>query len=61
MNTILKGLFYLKSRNLVKDILNFLLPETKNNEKNLRKISKNLKEIKELFEEKIKNLYSENT
>lgn len=50
MNTILKGLFYLKSRNLVKDILNFLLPETKNNEKNLKKISKNLKEIKELFE-----------
>lgn len=50
MNTILKGLFYLKSRNLVKDILNFLLPETKNNEKNLKKISKNLKEIKESFE-----------
>lgn len=41
MNTILKGLFYLKTRNLVKDILNFLLPETKNNEKSLKKILKN--------------------
>lgn len=50
MNAILKGLFYLKTRNLVTDILNFLLPETKNNEKNLNKISKNLEDVKKLFE-----------
>lgn len=49
MNTILKGLFYLKTRNLVKDILNFLLPETKNNEKSLKKISEKLKKIEELY------------
>jgi len=50
MNAILKGLFYLKTRNLVTDILNFLLPETKNNEKNLNKISKNLEDVKKIFE-----------
>ena len=49
MNLLYKGMFYLKSRDLIKDILTFLLPETKINEVEMNKVDKKLSEIVNVY------------
>ena len=50
MNLLYKGMFYLKSRDLIKDILTFLLPETKINEVEMNKVDKKLSEIVNVYD-----------
>lgn len=50
MNALYKALFYFKAKDLTKDILIFLLPETKSNEKNLIKLSKKIEKVNELYQ-----------
>lgn len=49
MNILYKSLFYIKSQNLVKDILSYLLPETKGNEKEVSTLSKKLQNINLIY------------
>lgn len=49
MNLFYKGLFYLKAKDLTKDVLIYLLPETKVNEKDIGNLNKKLEKIQLLY------------
>lgn len=49
MNALYKALFYFKARDLTKDILIFLLPENKYNEKSTMNLSKKLETISKIY------------
>lgn len=50
MNLFYKGLFYLKAKDLTKDVLIYLLPETKVNEKDIGSLNKKLERIQSLYD-----------
>lgn len=49
MNLIYKALFYFKAKDLTKDILIYLLPETKVNEKEVISLSKKIENIQTIY------------
>lgn len=49
MNLFYKGLFYLKSKELIKNVLTYLLPETKINEKEVNILDEKLKSIQSIY------------
>lgn len=50
MNLIYKALFYFKAKDLTKDILIYLLPETKTNEKEVISLSKKIENIQTIYD-----------
>lgn len=50
MNVIYKALFYFKARNLTKDILIFLLPDTKNNAFKSKSLEKKIENINIIYQ-----------
>ena len=50
MNLLYRALFYFKAKDLTKDILIYLLPETKINEKEVVNLSKKIENIQKIYD-----------